>query len=471
MKAEPGWRVIAGIAACAMFMTQLDGAVLATALPQIADDFGVPTMALSLSITVYLTALVAMLPAGGWLADRFMPRRIFLAATSVFLAGSLLCALCTGYWPFIAARTLQGLGASLMGPVAMLMLLKMTPKDRLVSAMAFATAPMLLAPTFGPTLGGFLVTYASWPVIFLINLPLGAATLAFAYHSLPRNHARGGRSLDVLGLLLTSGALIALLTGIDRVAAPGGGAAGAMILVAGAALSYVAIRHLRRHPDPVIALAPLRDPVFRTTSLIAGPLIRVSLRAPPFLLPLLFQLEMGMSPLAAGAMLLALNGGDLAMKPAVALVIRRFGYGHALAAVGAIGAIAGFACILFRPGFPILGIVLILAVSGMARSVMLTGIASLSYTDVPPEQLTAANVLMNIGQHVTAAFSVSFSALLLQATAALQGEVEPKLLAFRIALATVAALGLAGTLLLYRSARTGHAAYRRPDFELTPEDR
>jgi hypothetical protein len=290
---------------------------------------------------------------------------------------------------------------------------------------------------------------------------------------MPQAPERKRQPLDAIGLLLTSGALVAVLTGLDRVAAPGGTWAGAATLTVGVVLTTFAIRHIRRHPHPILPLAPLRDATFRLAGLIAGPLIRLSMRALPFLLPLMFQLELGMSALVAGAMLLALNGGDLVIKPVVATIIGRFGFRNALAAVGAIGCAAGLACVWFEAGFPVTLVIAILAVSGMSRSVLFTGLASLAYSEIAPEDMTAANVLMNITQQVTAALAVSLSALLLQSTAALRGAAEPGLTDFRIALVALVVLGAAGSLLLFRlGSATPVAPQPQPmDLELTDPDR
>jgi MFS family permease len=145
------------VVAVAMFMAQLDGAVLAVAVPRISRDFGVPVVSLSLAITIYLTKLVAMLPISGWAADRFGARGVFLGATLGFGCSSLLCALAQSYWPFIAARALQGIAAALLTPVGRLILVRETPKEELVDALAISAMPMLVAPTVGPSVGGFIV--------------------------------------------------------------------------------------------------------------------------------------------------------------------------------------------------------------------------------------------------------------------------------------------------------------------------
>jgi hypothetical protein len=182
-------------------------------LAPIARDFHVPVISLSLSITIYLTMLVAMLPISGWCADRFGAKRVFMAATLGFAFFSLCCALSTGLYSFVLARALQGAAAALFAPVGRLILLRQTPKHELVDALAITAMPMLIAPTLGPSLGGFIVQYARWEYIFLLNLPISVLLFLATRATIPRMEPEAPRKLDIVGAILVSGALTAVLTG------------------------------------------------------------------------------------------------------------------------------------------------------------------------------------------------------------------------------------------------------------------
>ncbi len=142
------------IVACAFFMEFLDGTVIATALPAMARDFARPVVSLSVGISAYLLTLAVFIPLSGWVADRYGTRDVFVAAIAVFTAASMLCGLCDGLWPFVAARVLQGLGGAMMVPVGRLAVLRTTEKTALVGAIALLTWPALAAPVLGPPLGG-----------------------------------------------------------------------------------------------------------------------------------------------------------------------------------------------------------------------------------------------------------------------------------------------------------------------------
>ncbi len=437
------------VVAVTMFMVQLDGAVLTIALPQISREFAVPAVSLSLSITIYLTMLVAMLPISGWAADRFGPRHVFLAAIVGFAGFSCLCAISESYWPFIIARALQGAAASLLTPVGRLILLRQTPKDEMVDALAITAMPMLVAPTLGPSLGGFIVDYARWEYIFLLNLPIAAALFAIAWWRIPPIAPDPSRKFDFLGALLLSSALISMLTGFDRLA---GGITRALpwsLIGLGTVLSLATWRHLGRHPDPIVSFAAMRIPGFRTAAIGAGSVIRMPARAMLFALPLLFQLGFGFSPFVAGLLLIALNGGDLITKPLVRPLYDRFGFRGSVVW----GSLAGLAAMLFIalavPGpwlVPLL--VVTLTIAGIARSLVFTGMSSLSFATLDQANMTSGNVVANISMQLFNAVAISATAVLLGVSAQFGGRIEPDVSDYRFAMIAIVVIGLVATLRL-----------------------
>jgi MFS family permease len=170
---DPGIRLIALIVASALFMEQLDGTILATALPAMAENFGVSALHMSVALTAYLLSLAVFIPASGRVADRMGSRRVFCGAIALFTFGSILCGLAQNLPMLVAARILQGIGGAMMMPVGRLVLLRAVPRDQLVSAMTWVLVPGLIGPVVGPPLGGFLVDNLSWRWIFYINVPIG----------------------------------------------------------------------------------------------------------------------------------------------------------------------------------------------------------------------------------------------------------------------------------------------------------
>ncbi|MDY0308625.1 MAG: MFS transporter, partial [Castellaniella sp.] len=184
------------IVGCALFMQMLDSTVVATALPAMALDFGTTVVRMNVTITAYLLATAVFVPISGWAADRFGARAVFLAAIALFTLSSIACAASGTLGQLVAARVVQGAAGAMMVPVGRIILLRRIPKAELLKAMAFLTIPALLGPVIGPPVGGFLVTYASWHWIFLINIPVGVLGIAMVRHWIARDVPEGRPRLD-----------------------------------------------------------------------------------------------------------------------------------------------------------------------------------------------------------------------------------------------------------------------------------
>ena len=286
-------------------MENLDGTVIATAMPQMARSFGASPVDLNIGMTAYLLALAVFIPISGWLADRFGARRVFAGAIGLFTASSVLCGLSNGLWEFTAARVLQGLGGAMMVPVGRLVVLRTTAKQDLLRSIAYITWPGLAAPILGPPVGGFITTYASWRWIFLLNVPLGLLGVVLAHWLIPNSRSSQKRPFDWIGFILISAACVSLMYGLDLIGrheihrlTTG------LLLVCSLALGVAAVWHVRRHPHPLIDLSSLRVPTFAVT-IWGGSLFRIAIGATPFLLPLMFQIGFGMNAFTSGLLVLS----------------------------------------------------------------------------------------------------------------------------------------------------------------------
>ena len=374
-------RLVALIVAGTFFMEYLDGTVIATALPAMAVDFGRSAVTLSVGISAYLLTLAVFIPVSGWIADRYGTRDVFVSAIAVFTAASMLCGLCDGLWTFVAARVVQGVGGAMMVPVGRLAVLRTTEKAALVGAIALLTWPALAAPLFGPPLGGLLTTYATWRWIFYLNVPIGAVAMVLAWRFLPNLHATDRRPFDLPGFLMGGLALAAVMEGMELISA--GTAAGAAgLLGAGLVLGWFAVRHARRTPHPVMALAPLGVPTFAAT-LTGGTVFRVTIGSIPFILPLLFQIGFGLDPFQSGVMLLATFAGNIGMKPLTTGILRRWGFRTVGIVTGVGAALALLACAALFPATPLAVILPILFAGGLARSMQFTVLNTLAFADIP----------------------------------------------------------------------------------------
>ncbi len=411
-------KVIALIISAAQFMGSLDSTIIATALPQMARTFHLPPVELSLGLTVYILVMAAFLPVSTWVADRLGARRVFVGAIIAFALSSVLCGLSHGLPEFVAARVVQALAATLMAPVGNLVLLRSTPKSELVSVIAISTTPGLVAPVIGPALGGFIVTFFDWPWIFFLNVPVAVVAVALAFRFIPNLKSDERRPFDWVGFVLTAGALSALIYGLDRISSPGGaweGPAGLAIL--GLVLGVLAFRHSRRADYPLVPLDVLGIRTFVTSALTGGMLVRMPFRALGFILPLLFQIGLGLSAFKSGLLLLGYNGGDLVLKSIANQTLRRFGFRRSLLVTAVLTAAATASWMLFSPSTPYWTIFGVLLLSGMARSVLMTGLVTMTFADVPHEKIGGATVLSNVLNQTTGAVAIAVAAIILNLSA------------------------------------------------------
>ncbi|MCQ0588618.1 MFS transporter [Klebsiella pneumoniae] len=395
------------LVAGAFFMEFLDGTVIATALPDMARDFGVTAVELNIGISAYLITLAVLIPASGWIADRFGARAIFTLALAIFTLASVFCGLSTEVHIFVAMRILQGVGGALMVPVGRLAVLRTTPKHQLIKAIATLTWPALVAPIIGPPLGGFITRYASWHWIFFINVPLGLAAIILSLRIIPDIRETERRSFDLSGFITTSVAMVSLVTAMERL----GDRQPTLALAAlGFGCLLYSIRHFRRAAAPMVRLDALQVPTFRVT-MYGGSLFRASISAVPFLLPLLFQVGFGMDPFHSGLLVLAVFVGNLTIKPATTPLIRWLGFRRLLLINGALNVCSLLACALLTPQTPVWAIMLILYLGGVFRSIQFTGVSTLAFADVPAAQMSDANTLFSTASQLAVGLGITLGAI------------------------------------------------------------
>ena len=176
------------------WMALIDGTVVNVGLDTIAGNLGVSIDEASWISSIYVLAAVFVMPLTGWLAANIGRKRSFLFAVGCFTAGSLLCALCSSLPQLIAMRFVQGIGGGLLLPLAMAALVDAYPAEDLPSAFKVYGASVMIGPAIGPALGGWILANATWPWIFLLNVPLGVLSLVFVSAVLPEQSERGERS-------------------------------------------------------------------------------------------------------------------------------------------------------------------------------------------------------------------------------------------------------------------------------------
>src|SRR5579863_7570334 len=250
------------LVAVAFFMQALDTTILNTAVPSIARALGVAPLSMKAVLASYTLSLAVFIPISGWMANRFGTRRVFASAIGIFTLGSFLCGLSNDIHVLVACRVLQGCGGAMMLPVGRVTMVRTFAKSELIGAMSLVAIPGLVGPMLGPLLGGLIVAYFHWSVIFFVNIPIGLCGLVLVRKHLPDFSAARNYPLDYVGLALF-GSGISLLSYVLEVfgehTLSGREIAGALAISA-ALLAAYGLHSLRtRHPLLQLSLTRIRS--------------------------------------------------------------------------------------------------------------------------------------------------------------------------------------------------------------------
>ncbi|MET0937307.1 MAG: DHA2 family efflux MFS transporter permease subunit [Luteibacter sp.] len=442
MTSAPGFRTVALIIASAMFMEQLDGTILATALPSMAESFDVSPLHMSVALTSYMLSLAVFIPASGAIADRYGSRNVFRAAIALFTIGSILCGLSSSLPLLVLSRLLQGIGGAMMVPVGRLVLLRSVPKSELVSAMSWLLVPALIGPVVGPPLGGFIVTWVSWRWIFYINVPIGVVGMWLASRYIPDVRLAERQRFDRLGFVLSGISLSCLVFGLEmasRGATAGFGSTG--LIAGGLLVGVLYVWHSRRVENPILDLSLMRFTTFRL-SVIAGSLTRITAGSVPFLLPLMMQLGFGFSAAHSGVVTFVSALGAMLMKATAAPVLRRWGFRATLVWNGVLSMVCIALCAAFRPDWPLWTIYTILLLGGFFQSLQFSAYNTVAYADVPSERFSSATSFYTTFQQLMLSLGICVAAAALHASVVWNGREHALLPDFSVAFLVVTLVSL-----------------------------
>ena len=295
---------LAAVFVLGAIMTVLDATIVNVALPTLGSDFGTSISTIQWVPTVYLLAFAGVIPLAGWASERFGTKPLWIASLVGFMAGSLLAGLAWSIGALIAFRIVQGAAAGMIMPVGQTILARAAGPQRMGRVMSIVGIPILLAPIFGPVIGGAILAGASWRWIFFINLPIGVVAIALAIRLLPSLKPERRERLDVLGVVLLSGGLAVFLYGLAEVGRRGSLTAAVPVtaLTVGLALVGAFVWHALRSDNPLLDVRLFAQRNFGAAA-VTNLLLGVALFGVVLLLPLYFQIVRGRGPLATGLLL------------------------------------------------------------------------------------------------------------------------------------------------------------------------
>ncbi|WP_296770584.1 DHA2 family efflux MFS transporter permease subunit [Thiobacillus sp.] len=405
-------RYLPWVVAVALFMEQLDTTIVNTAVPAMAQSLQVTPLSLKAVVASYILSLAVCIPVSGWMADRYGTRRVFSIAVGLFTFSSILCGLALNAPMLVAARILQGVGAAMMMPVGRLTIIRTFPKSELLQAMNFVIIPALIGPLLGPTVGGLIVHWVSWRYIFFVNVPMGLLALWLAHRHMPDYRGDAARPLDVVGLVLfgSGTALLSWLLeifGEHRIDAT----SAAVLLLLCVSLLGAYLWHARETPHPLLRLRLFRVRTFRI-SVMGGFVTRLGVGGMPFLLPLLYQLGLGLPAWQSGLLMMPTAAAAMGMKIIAPRVLARFGYRRILIVnTVMIGAVISLFS-LVNPATPIALIVLLGLSLGFFNSLQFTSMNSMAYADIDTPDSSMASTIASSLQQMSMSFGLACGSLI-----------------------------------------------------------
>ena len=410
-------RALLWLVGIGFFMQSLDGTIVNTALPKMAQALGASPLHMQMVVVGYALTMAVVIPATGWLADALGTKRVYLAAIVLFTAGSLGCAMSPTLGWLIAARVLQGVGGAMLLPVGRLAVLRVFPREQFLEAISFVAIPGLIGPLIGPTLGGWLVEAASWHWIFLINLPIGVLGVAATLMAMPNLRNPRPGNFDTGGYLMLAVAMVSTSLALDGM----GGLAlkhaiVVMLLLLGLSMLTAYWLHALRSPAPLFPPRLFRIQSYRV-GLLGNLFARIGSGAMPYMIPLLMQLGMGYSPAQAGMLMLPMALAGVLTKKAVTPIITRLGYRRVLLGNTVLVGVLMASFALMTASQPLWLRIIQLAAFGAVNSLQFTAMNTVTLKDLDPDSAAAGNSLFSMVQMLGMSMGVSVAAGLLTALA------------------------------------------------------
>ena len=404
-------RYLPWLVATALFMEQLDSTIVNTGIPSMAASLGVTPLSLKAVATSYILALAVSIPVSGWLAERFGSRRIFLFALGLFTVSSVMCGLAPNASLLVASRVPQGIAAAMMMPVGRSAVVRTFPKSELLRVMNFIIIPALIGPLLGPTVGGLIVHWLNWRVMFFVNVPVGLVGLWLGRKVMPDYRTEHPPPLDIVGLVLF-GSGVALLSWLLEVFGEHSVPAFQITLLFGLSVALLAAYgwHATQVPFPLLRLEVFKVRTFRI-SVLGGFVTRLGIGGLPFLLPLLYQLGLGLPAWESGLLMMPAAASAMFMKVLSSSLLRRFGYRQVLTANTVLVAccIAGYAFV--GPDTWLGAIIVLGATMGLFNSLQFSSLNTMAYADIETEGASMASTIASTLQQMSLSFGLASATL------------------------------------------------------------
>jgi EmrB/QacA subfamily drug resistance transporter len=404
-------RLLPWLVAVAMFMEQLDTTILNTAVPTMATALHVAALNMKAVLTSYMLSLAVFIPISGWIADRFGTRRVFFSAIGLFTLGSLLCGVAVNMQMLVVSRIIQGCGGALMVPVGRIALVRTFPKSQLLRAWSFVSMPALIGPFLGPLVGGLIVDYLHWRIIFFVNLPMGLAGLYMTFRHMPDYRAAKSDPLDYVGLILFSSGIALLSYVLEIFGEHALSVTSELCLLAmSGLLLWGYILHGRKEQYPLLHLRLFAIRTFRAA--VTGNFItRLGIGGLPFLFPLLYQIGLGYTAVQSGLLIMPQTLAAISCRPFIPALLNALGYRKVLLLnTMAIGAMT-LLFITIGAGTPVWVIVAEAFFFGLFSSIQYVCMNTLAFADLEDADESNGSTIASTVQQMSVSFGVAIASL------------------------------------------------------------
>ncbi len=432
----------------AMFMSIMDGTIVNVALPSIGRQLGVPSTSIDAVVVAYLVSLAVVIPASGWLGDRWGTKRIFLFALALFTIASALCGLAGNFTLLVLFRFLQGAAGGALAPVGTAMLYRTFPPAQRVRVSSILIIPTVIAPATGPVLGGLLVDSLSWRWVFFVNVPIGLATLLFGLLFLQEHRESAAGHFDLPGFLLAGIGLALALYALSEGSIRGwttpavlGSALGGLFLLG----AFVVVELRRR--EPMIDLHLLGDRLFRTTNLVSL-FSSAAFLGLLFVAPLFLQEGRGASALTSGLTTFPEALGVVLSTQVVARLYPMVGPRRLIAAgLTGVAIVMALLC-LMGPDTNLWLMRVLMFLMGAGMACVFVPVQAAAFATISSASTGRASAFFNAQRQLGAALGVAVLGAVLSAVGPTQmsatGSTVPNLTAYHAAFLAAAALALFG---------------------------
>src|SRR3954451_17106205 len=417
MNLEPHVKRIAIAVVLGAIMSVLSTTIVNVALQTLSVKLHAPLDSVQWVVTGYMLSLAAVIPVSGWAAARFGARRLYILALILFTAGSALCGFAWSLESLVGARVLQGLAGGLLVPIGQIALVKAAGPRNMARVMSAIGVPIILAPVFGPTLGGLLVEHISLQAIFLVTAPVGIFSVIAALRLLPHDEIAPGTAgrLDATGLALVATGLVGLTYGLAESGTAGSLAATQVLVPALTGLALIATFVVRalKIENPLLDVRLYANKAFAAASVTTFGL-GAALFGGMVLMPLYFQLVRGEDAIVTGLLLIPQGLGAALAMGLSGHVTERLGGGLTSLLGGSImiAATLPFVLIDANTSFWMLGTAMVVRGFGIGMSMMPAMTAA--YATLRPDQVNDAAPQLNVLQRVGGSIGTAILTVVLQ---------------------------------------------------------